>query len=143
MLEILRAATQPMNDYATGDPIFSNHGKLYIMPYIRCDMLMLENLPLLVLKKLVAVENQKVEENGDEIVRSATELYEAGIRFKKSKTRSLQDISFKGGILRLPPNMADNTTESMFLNQIAFERFHDGAGNEFDWTGFKRFSWEL
>lgn len=53
-----------MNDYATNDPIFSNHGKLYNMPYIRYDMLMLENqLPLLVLEKLVAIENEKVEVN--------------------------------------------------------------------------------
>ncbi|KAM7496229.1 hypothetical protein LguiA_020643 [Lonicera macranthoides] len=193
MLEILRIATQMMNDYATNDPIFSNHGKLYIMPYIKRDMLMLENqLPLLVLEKLIAVENDKVkdkdqvvnklilkfcnpntsavssigkclhvldayrkgllwkdprrkkshnnrninipsaysEEDEGEIIRSATELNEAGIRFKKSKTGSLQDITFKGGILRLPPILVDDTTESMLLNQIAFERFHVGAGNE-------------
>ncbi|KAM7501584.1 hypothetical protein LguiB_000488 [Lonicera macranthoides] len=47
MLETLRIATQMMNDYATNDLIFNNHGKLYNMPYIRRDMLMLENqLPL-------------------------------------------------------------------------------------------------
>ncbi|KAK2980051.1 hypothetical protein RJ640_000117 [Escallonia rubra] len=187
MLEILRTATQTLDDYATNDPIFSDHGKLYIMPYVKRDMLMLENqLPMLVLDKLVTVENDKAKhdqdfvnklilrfcshytslpsmgrclhvldvyrksllwedpisksrrhkkygltnQEEDEIIRSATELNEAGIRFKKSKTGSLKDISFHGGILRLPLIVVDDATESMFLNQIAFERFHVGAGNE-------------
>ncbi|KAI3730428.1 hypothetical protein L1987_61598 [Smallanthus sonchifolius] len=198
MLEILRAATSDdsdnpaddVDDYASNDPIFSNHGKLYIMPYLKRDMLMLENqLPMLLLNTLVAATkddpNQHDEEfvnkmmqkfcspysritkmgrclhpldvyrksllwenprhkkktvpksyhrlviqEGDEIVRSATELYEAGIRFKKSKTRSLKGISFQGGVLKLPPVMVDDATESLFLNLIAFERLHVGAGNE-------------
>ncbi|KAF2311893.1 hypothetical protein GH714_027193 [Hevea brasiliensis] len=185
MLEILRIATYTLDDYAPNDPIFSNHGKLYIMPYIMRDMLMLENqLPLLVLDKLVAVESGKEmdeefvsklilmfcfpdapvsslgkclhsldvyrksllqkhgggkrrsrlrsrrHKSGDNIIRSAAELNEAGIRFKKSKTRSLKDISFRGGVLRLPVIVVDDATESIFLNLIAFERFHVGAGNE-------------
>lgn len=71
--------------------------------------------------------------SGDEIIRSATELYEAGIRFKKSTSGSLKvkDVSFSGGgVLRLPVIVVDDATESMFLNLIAFERFHVGAGNE-------------
>lgn len=64
MLEILRVATNSdadnlgddvADDYASNDPIFSNHGKLYIMPYLKRDMLMLENqLPMLLLYTLVA-----------------------------------------------------------------------------------------
>lgn len=69
-------------------------------------------------------------EDGDDIIRSAMELNEAGIRFKKSKTVSLKDISFRGGVLKLPAVIVDDATESMFLNLIAFERFHVGAGNE-------------
>ncbi|KAI3665838.1 hypothetical protein L6452_44473 [Arctium lappa] len=61
---------------------------------------------------------------------SATELYEAGIRFKKTKSRSLKGISFHGGVLKLPPVMVDDATESLFLNLVAFERLHAGAGNE-------------
>ncbi|KDP23229.1 hypothetical protein JCGZ_23062 [Jatropha curcas] len=187
MLEILRVATRTVEDYAPNDPIFSDHGKLYIMPYVKRDMLMLENqLPMILLDKLLAVEcgEEKDEEfvnrlilkfcfpdvpvsslgkclhaldvyrksllqrhigmndkrrsrsrsrrrnGGDNIIRSATELNEAGIRFKKSKTRSLKDISFRGGVLRLPVIVVDDATESSFLNLIAFERFHVGAGNE-------------
>ncbi|KAI6670688.1 hypothetical protein NL676_005573 [Syzygium grande] len=138
MLEILRTATQAVDDYVPDDPIFSNHGKFYIMQYIRRDMLMLENqLPMLVLDRLVAVESDgekdiefinrlilnfcspgtsitrmgncphvldvfrksmlmkpkmKVQhelgntghDEGEKIIRSVTELDEAGIRFKKS-----------------------------------------------------------
>lgn len=62
MLEILRAATHTVDDYAPNDPIFSDHGRLHIMPYIRRDMLMLENqLPMLVLDKLLAVESDKAK----------------------------------------------------------------------------------
>lgn len=49
-----------VRDYAANDPIFSKHGKLYIVPYLKRDMLMLENqIPMLVLEKLVAVQNDK------------------------------------------------------------------------------------
>lgn len=66
----------------------------------------------------------------DEIIRSATELNEAGIGFKASKSRCLKDISFSGGVLSLPRIVVDDATESTFLNLIAYERFHVGAGNE-------------
>ncbi|KAF5953384.1 hypothetical protein HYC85_006240 [Camellia sinensis] len=172
--------TQTLDDYAHNDPIFSKHGKLHLMPYIKRDMLMLENqLPMPVLHNLLAVENRKADQQGneeeefvnklilssatptpgrayfgktgptrkkkagnqaaaqtmkvgggDEIIRSATELNEAGIRFKKSKSGSLKDISFKGGVLKLPLIVVDDATESMFLNLMAFERFHVGSGNE-------------
>ncbi|KAG1331649.1 UPF0481 protein [Cocos nucifera] len=182
MLEIMRVSTGRSNDYAFNDPIFSSHGVLYTVPYIRRDMLMIENqLPLLVLEKLVAVETgrpgnddqinklvlkfcapvarpplaglglglhpvdlfrrsllygpthrsaARSELGSSEIIRSALELYEAGIRFKRSKTRSLRDIKFSHGVLSLPVIIVDDTTEFMFLNLMAFERLHVGAGNE-------------
>lgn len=64
------------------------------------------------------------------IIRSATEINEAGIQFKKSKTKSLKDISFHHGVLELPVIVVDDATEATFLNLMAFERFHVGAGNE-------------
>ncbi|XP_039159379.1 UPF0481 protein At3g47200 [Eucalyptus grandis] len=184
MLEILRTGTKRVEDYAPNDPIFGNHGKYHILPYIRRDMLMLENqLPIQVLDRLVTLENDdgkkddelinrlilnfyspgmritsmgkclhvldvfrksmlrdfkstqpeldKMGHDGsEEIIRSATELRDAGIRFKKSKTKSLNDISYSWGVLRLPAIVVDDTTESTFLNLIAFERFHVGAGSE-------------
>ncbi|KAL3719702.1 hypothetical protein ACJRO7_004648 [Eucalyptus globulus] len=182
MLEIMGATTteKEKNDYAPNDPIFSTHRLAYITPYIRRDMLLLENqLPMLVLYQLVAIANDGKEDDVNEligkfyflpenkkftglgrrlhvmdvfregllmepkkaqhegknvetetIIRSATELNEAGIKFKKSKTKSLKDISFAEGVLKLPVIKVDDTTESMFLNIMTFERLHIGAGNE-------------
>ncbi|XP_039159063.1 UPF0481 protein At3g47200-like [Eucalyptus grandis] len=58
MLEILRFAAHKVDDYAPNDPIFSDHRTIHIMSDIGKDMLMLENqLPMLVLDRLVAVES--------------------------------------------------------------------------------------
>ena len=64
LLEVMKATEEDgrnnVSDYAPNDPIFSHHGVLYMVPYIRRDMLMLENqLPLVLLEKLVAVETGK------------------------------------------------------------------------------------
>ncbi|KAI3944751.1 hypothetical protein MKW92_003749 [Papaver armeniacum] len=199
MLEILRTATRIIDDYASNDPIFSYHCKLNLMPYIRRDMLLLQNqLPMLVLDTLLDVEAREARNtNGDkpkkeeflnsiiirfftpnrpthsvgrcrhvldvyrknllqdphnkpnkvhghgphgkngqseiysfDIIRTARELYKAGIHLKTSKTLSLKDISFSGGVLRLPMIVVDDTSESTFLNLMAYERFHDGEGND-------------
>ncbi|KAL6622835.1 hypothetical protein ACP70R_032714 [Stipagrostis hirtigluma subsp. patula] len=184
LLEVMRTASGwEANDYDADDPVFSAHGLLYTVPYIRRDMLMIENqLPLLVLDRLLAVETGKTENDDlinrmvlrflsptawplatgvglalhplevlrrsllygptpaphraplesppDDIIRSAEELYDAGVRFKRSQTSSLLDIRFHGGTLHLPPIAVDDTTESMLLNLMAFERLHAGAGND-------------
>ncbi|KAB5564748.1 hypothetical protein DKX38_004802 [Salix brachista] len=185
MLEIIRLGTRPLDDSAN-DPIFSSHGSLCMVPYIRRDMLLLENqLPMLVLYKLVGVESDGAKDvesvnklvhnffypnasvsnlgkclhvldlyrksllqgdpirkmrrprvkgglHGDDndIIRSATEINEAGIQFKKSKIKSLKEISFHRGVLELPVIVVDDFTEAIFLNLMAFERFHAGAGSE-------------
>ena len=55
MLEIMRATTEEKCDYPNNHPIFNK--RTHIKPYIRRDMLMLENqLPMLVLDRLVGVE---------------------------------------------------------------------------------------
>jgi hypothetical protein len=68
LLEVMRAAGRDGkgggDEYAPNDPIFSHHGALYMLPYICRDMLVLENqLPLLLLQKLVAVENDNAPVN--------------------------------------------------------------------------------
>uniref|UniRef100_A0A251U5K1 Uncharacterized protein n=1 Tax=Helianthus annuus TaxID=4232 RepID=A0A251U5K1_HELAN len=87
MLEILRAATTDdvdcdinaadanvVDDYASNDPIFSNHGKLYILPYLKRDMLMLENqLPMLLLNTLVAVT--KDENNPNQVISISRHIF--------------------------------------------------------------------
>ncbi|KAH7670292.1 hypothetical protein IHE45_10G016200 [Dioscorea alata] len=59
MLEVLRIHQNQSKrtSYAKHDPIFSDHGAQHKLPYIKRDMLMLENqLPLLVLKVLHQAE---------------------------------------------------------------------------------------
>nr|CAB3465883.1 unnamed protein product [Digitaria exilis] len=182
LLEVMRTASGwEVNDYAADDPVFSPHGLLYNVPYIRRDMIMIENqLPLLVLDRLLAVETGKdgneelinrmvlmflsptawppttgvglalhpldilrrsllygprppppgPTSSPDDIIRSAEELYEAGVRFRRSATSSLLDIRFRRGTLYLPAIAVDDTTEYMLLNLMAFERLHAGAGND-------------
>ena len=65
-----------------------------------------------------------------DIIRSAVELYEAGIRFRKTNSDSLHNIRFRGGVLSMPAVSVDDSTEYMFLNLMAFERLHVGAGND-------------
>ncbi|KAF7123310.1 hypothetical protein RHSIM_Rhsim12G0118100 [Rhododendron simsii] len=70
MLEVLRNNTQTVDqkstqtvNYVANDPIFSYHGNLHIVPYIRRDMLMLENqLPMLLLTMLLDEETKQDEE---------------------------------------------------------------------------------
>ncbi|KAH6828386.1 hypothetical protein C2S53_019994 [Perilla frutescens var. hirtella] len=206
ILEIMRMSTATPEGlvemgYAANDPVFSNHGKLCFVPYLKRDMLMLENqLPLQVLVLLLLVEDgalmlddlskqdhltalilkffsqphemgnikdysgclhildlyrksllldpcrkRKQKERtcdsdclpgrginkGDVVyIGSATELMEAGIRLKPSKTKNLNDITFEGGVLKLPVVVVDDALESGYLNLMAFERFHVGAGND-------------
>ncbi|KAH0450095.1 hypothetical protein IEQ34_020787 [Dendrobium chrysotoxum] len=66
----------------------------------------------------------------EEKVQSAIELRKAGVSFCKSNTKNFRDINFNGGILSLPPLEIDDTTESLLLNRMAFERLHAIAGNE-------------
>ncbi|XP_059658679.1 UPF0481 protein At3g47200-like [Cornus florida] len=72
----------------------------------------------------------RVTLSGGGIIWSASELNEAGIRFKRSGSVSLKDISFHGGVLSLPRIVVDDVTEPLFLNLIAFKRYHVGTGNE-------------
>ncbi|CAL4980651.1 unnamed protein product [Urochloa decumbens] len=115
LLEVMRAAglheRNTGGDYAPDDPVFSHHGVLYMVPYIRRDMLMLENqVPLLLLQKLVAVETAKPP--------------------KTHSKANLHDVRFRHGVLSIPSLTVDDSTEYMFANTMAFERLHVGAGND-------------
>uniref|UniRef100_A0A0E0MME1 Uncharacterized protein n=1 Tax=Oryza punctata TaxID=4537 RepID=A0A0E0MME1_ORYPU len=70
------------------------------------------------------------EEANGGIIRLAAELYEADIRFRRSPTASLHDITFRRSVLTLPFVVVDDSTEYTFLNLMAFERLHAGDGND-------------
>uniref|UniRef100_A0A0E0F6A9 Uncharacterized protein n=1 Tax=Oryza meridionalis TaxID=40149 RepID=A0A0E0F6A9_9ORYZ len=53
----------------------------------------------------------------------AVELHEAGIDFKVSEVAGLGGaVSFRGGVLSFPKIFLFDNTDSMLLNQMAFER---------------------
>ncbi|XP_019186302.1 PREDICTED: UPF0481 protein At3g47200-like [Ipomoea nil] len=63
-------------------------------------------------------------------IRTASELQEAGVHFKKlgkisdnsNKTISLFDIKFEGGVLEIPSFALYDSTETFFRNLIAYEQ---------------------
>ncbi|EPS62678.1 hypothetical protein M569_12114, partial [Genlisea aurea] len=61
ILEVLRKTMDPAGcaeAYAPKDPIFSDHGRLHVVPYLKRDMLMLENqIPMAVLDTLVSLQD--------------------------------------------------------------------------------------
>ncbi|CAA3013424.1 putative UPF0481 protein At3g02645 [Olea europaea var. sylvestris] len=62
--------------------------------------------------------------------RSVTELEEAGIHFKASKTHCVTDVTFKDhlvyGTMMLPPLVVDDTTKPLLLNLVAYEMSPNG-----------------
>lgn len=63
LYEFLRGYSSPRG-YDEIDPIFSFHGFLNICPYMVPDILMMENqLPLLVIERLLAVETDRMNDN--------------------------------------------------------------------------------
>ncbi|XVF57203.1 hypothetical protein PTKIN_Ptkin06aG0185600 [Pterospermum kingtungense] len=67
-------------------------------------------------------------------IRSATELSEAGIRFKKRVGKSLFDIKFERGQMHIPTLTVDHDTERIFRNLIAYEQIHQGPSIVMDYA---------
>lgn len=63
-------------------------------------------------------------------VRSATELQDAGVGFRRSGTASLTDITFQNGILKMPVFGNENTGEVLFCNAMALERLRPSTGHD-------------
>ncbi|KAG9151887.1 hypothetical protein Leryth_002162 [Lithospermum erythrorhizon] len=55
----------------------------------------------------------------------ASKLAEAGVKFEKLAEGNLFDITFKNGVMSIPPLRIENRTESVFRNLIAFEQYSD------------------
>ncbi|PKA58633.1 UPF0481 protein [Apostasia shenzhenica] len=87
-------------------------------------------LHILDLYRKVMIAEGEYGPSYEDNVQSATELRDAGVSFCQSGSNSFKDISFSGGVLSLPPLEIDDTTESLLLNLMAFERLHATAGNE-------------
>ncbi|AES74660.2 DUF247 domain protein, partial [Medicago truncatula] len=56
---------------------------------------------------------------------SATELLEAGVRFKvNTESNCLLDLRFSGGVLEIPQLTVEDSTEILFWNMVALEQCH-------------------
>lgn len=55
---------------------------------------------------------------------TATQLHQAGIKFKVKKTGNLFDMQFKDGVLEIPCLRLYDATESFLRNLIAYEQYH-------------------
>ncbi|KAJ4826968.1 hypothetical protein Tsubulata_008834 [Turnera subulata] len=60
-------------------------------------------------------------------VYSASSLREVGIHFKRDTTRSQFDLLFERGVLKIPPLLIHESTDSIFRNLIAFEQIFHGS----------------
>ncbi|GKV50145.1 hypothetical protein SLEP1_g56857 [Rubroshorea leprosula] len=67
--------------------------------------------------------SQAPEDSNCSFIRSATELKEAGIRFKRGEGNSLFDIKFRNGVLEIPMIKITDYTESLYRNVIVCEQF--------------------
>ncbi|XP_071938166.1 UPF0481 protein At3g47200-like [Coffea arabica] len=57
-------------------------------------------------------------------IKSAGELRQSGIKFKKAEdSESLFHITFENGVLKIPPLVVHDYTESFFRNLIAYEEY--------------------
>ncbi|XVF31050.1 hypothetical protein REPUB_Repub16aG0112000 [Reevesia pubescens] len=65
---------------------------------------------------------QRVPNGNWNFIRSAKELVEVGIRFKKVKGKSLFDATFKKGKIQIPSLSIYHDTERIFHNLMAYEQ---------------------
>ncbi|GKV22564.1 hypothetical protein SLEP1_g32426 [Rubroshorea leprosula] len=94
------------------------------------DLRLVEN-PLPFFVPYLMREYKKAPRNGGfSFVRSATELREAGIKFKKVQGGSLFDIKFENGTLKIPAVTIEDATEILYRNIISCEQFDDISANE-------------
>lgn len=96
----------------------ADEGHLHLLDLLRTRLLAGE-LP----------QNLRSMEANWQCFRSAMELKEAGITFRKSDTRCLRDVEFRKGSvhgeLQLPQIVVDDLTQPRFLNLIALEMCPD------------------
>ncbi|XP_057470675.1 UPF0481 protein At3g47200-like [Actinidia eriantha] len=71
--------------------------------------------------KLVSQRNVCDTKTRWDYIYCATELHEAGIKFKKAKYPTLVDVKFINGTLEIPELTVEEKTECIFRNMIAHE----------------------
>ncbi|KAJ0054314.1 hypothetical protein Pint_02967 [Pistacia integerrima] len=64
----------------------------------------------------------KQKDGGWEPLPCATKLKQAGIKFEKEMRDTILDINFRNGVLKIPPLLIQETTETILRNLISFEQ---------------------
>ncbi|KAJ8747409.1 hypothetical protein K2173_012953 [Erythroxylum novogranatense] len=86
---------------------------------------------------LICRNETSKEDDPEAHIRCATELVEAGIKFRRVEGCSIFDIKFANGILEIPKLTIEDRTESLLRNLIAYEQFwKDDIYHAIDYTMF-------
>ena len=99
----------------------------------------IKHIPDLLRKWMISlieeVEDNPQSDNWDswQPILSATSLVEAGIKFERGTSKSILDIKFdKGkGVLKIPPLLIQETTETTLRNLISFEQCYPNCEHRF------------
>ncbi|XP_066392032.1 UPF0481 protein At3g47200-like [Miscanthus floridulus] len=79
-------------------------------------------------QNLPAANSPVPQESVHNVLPSAKELMESGVKFrKKTNAQSFLDITFTGGVLEIPELRIYNYSNSLFRNLIAFEQCYPGT----------------
>ncbi|XP_042518636.1 UPF0481 protein At3g47200-like [Macadamia integrifolia] len=71
-----------------------------------------------------------MDKQRQQLVRCATELRVAGVKFRKRNTERFWEVKFKNGTLCIPRLLVHDGTKSLLLNMKAYEHCHIDCGNE-------------
>lgn len=74
--------------------------------------------------------NPIADKRRHQMIHSATDLKDAGVKFRRRKTDRFWDIKFKDGALNIPRLLVHDGTKSLFFNLIAFEQCHIDCTND-------------
>ncbi|XP_059446778.1 UPF0481 protein At3g47200-like [Corylus avellana] len=77
----------------------------------------------LIHKFIRPIGNVVLDQKDQKSTRGATELEEAGVKFKKVEGVNLFDIKFNNGVLEIPLLQIEDRSESLFRNLIAYEQY--------------------
>ncbi|KAF5179183.1 hypothetical protein FRX31_031229 [Thalictrum thalictroides] len=66
-----------------------------------------------------------------QLIHSAWELQEAGVKFIRKEDSDLLDIEFENGLFKIPTLYIDDNTVPLFLNFVAYEQCDEGEQSYF------------
>uniref|UniRef100_J3N7H8 Uncharacterized protein n=1 Tax=Oryza brachyantha TaxID=4533 RepID=J3N7H8_ORYBR len=115
-------------DYPTNDPVFSEHGYLYLMEVMRSDVLLMENqLPLLLLQRLLAVQHGTTPKNPKSIIAQLMGLLTSARREEALTGESHLSVGERG----------EERLTGVTLGLHPLDIFHKsfcGVGQDYTWT---------